>query len=233
MSVQIGMSVLAVFIYASGFFLHSKIISVSKRDKNITWMIDVSNSVMLMFHYAHVHVMHGVTIGVKDLYIYTGSWFCYASKAVTIYGNAYVTGHSFIIAIMKYVMILHQEKVRNFGQEKTKKILFWINIIYPAYILGIFNLVRPDFFFTYGSISQANRCLGKSDIISSQDNNETITRLHNVCDISPPIHHVSFAYAIYIGRKAICWLHIVITYCNVWNILELFIYCIIFDFMRR
>jgi hypothetical protein len=227
------MCVLAVFVYGIGAFFHWKVIKVSNRDKQMTWKTDVFNSVMLISHYAHVILMHGVTLLVKDLYIYTGSWFCYASKALVVYGNAHVTGHSFIIAIMKYVAIVQHEKVRNIGEEKAKNILFWINIIYPAYVVGMFNVVRPDFFFAYDGISQANRCLGKSDMISSQDNNKTATKLHNLCEISPPLNQTSLVYGIYIVRKATCWLHVSILYFNLWNVLEFFLYCIIFDFMRR
>ena len=233
MSIEIGICVLAVLIYGTGGFLHSKVISVSKQDKQMTWMIDVFNSFMLMFHFGHQILMHSVTIFVKDLHLYTGSWLCYISKAVNFYGFGHATGHSLFIAVLKYLIVVRYEKIKDFGQDKAKKICFWINIIYPAYMLGIFNIVRPDFFFNFDGNSQANRCLGKSDMISSQDNNKTATQLHNLCDISPPLQQVSIAYSIYIGRKAICWMHIAITYCNFMNIPEAVLYCIVFNFMRR
>jgi hypothetical protein len=144
-----------------------------------------------------------------------------------------VTGHSFIIAIMKYVIIVQYIKVRKFGEENVKRIFFWINIIYPAYFILMITLARPDFLIVYDGVSPANRCLGKSDIISSQNSNKSAIKLHNICELSAPLNNVSDEFMIYAGRTTICWVHIVIYYFNMWNILEFFIYCAIFKFMLR
>ena len=100
-SVQISMCVVVVCLYLIGVFVHTKVISACKRDKHVTWKLDVANSFILIFCYGNIIVMNGLTIFVKDLYMYTASWFCYAYKLFTVYGNAYVSGHSLIIAIMK------------------------------------------------------------------------------------------------------------------------------------
>ena len=232
-SIQITMCVLVVCLYLIGVFIHSKVISACKKDKQVTWKLDITNSYILIFYYANLIVMNGLTMFVKDLYLYTGSWFCYTYKVVTIYGNAFASGHSLVIALMKYVIIVQYIKVRKFGEEKVKRIFFWINLLYPAYIIGMFTLARPDFLIALGSVSPANRCLGKSDIISNQNSNKSVAKLHNMCDLSAPVSKVSFEYMIYGGRTTICWLHVVIAYSNFWNILEVFIYCAIFKFMRR
>jgi hypothetical protein len=177
--------------------------------------------------------MNGFTIFVKDLYLYTGSWFCYAYKVVTLYGSLLSGGHSLIIALMKYAIIVQYIKVRKIGKENVKRVFFWANLIYPVYIIGMFTLARPDFLIAYDGISAANRCLGKSDVISSQNSNNSATKLHNICELSAPLSKVSFEYMIYAGRSIICWLHLVITYSNSWNILEFFIYCTVFKFMQR
>ena len=230
---QICMCVLVLCAYVLGVFLHTKIIVVSKKDQHNTWKIDIFNSSMSMVHFAHEIVMHGVTYLVKDIYLYTGTWFCYTSKAITIFGNAHVTGNSFMISVMKCVIIVHWKRVRLFGEEKVKQIFFWLNIINSLYIFSMFNVVRPDFLFAYDGISQANRCLGKSDMISSQDRNKSATKLHNLCEIEAPLDPSSFWYMVYLGRKSICWLHVIFVYSHVWNLLEFFIYCRIFLFMRR
>jgi hypothetical protein len=124
-------------------------------------------------------------------------------------------------------------KVRKFGEEKVKRIFFWANYIYPVYIIGMLTLARLDFLIVFDGVSPANRCLGKSDIISSQNSNKSVTKLHNICVLSAPLDTVSFEYMIYAGKTTVCWLHVVIAYFNFWNILELFIYCSIFKFMRR
>jgi hypothetical protein len=134
---------------------------------------------------------------------------------------------------MKYVIIVQYVKVRKFGDEKVKRIFFWTNIIYPAYVIGMFTLARPDYVIVYDGVSAANRCLGKSDIISSDNSNKTAIKLHNICEISAPLNKASVEYMIYAGRTTICWINVVIFYCNLWNILEFFIYFATFKFMLR
>ena len=230
---EICMGVLVLCLYTLGIYLHSKIITTSKRDKEMTWKLDIVNSTVLSFHYGHVLIMKGITYLVKDLHFYTGSWFCYLSKVITISGNALVTGHSLIIALMKYIMIVHHIKVRRYGQEKVKKIFLCINIIYPIYIQCFFHIVRPDFLFVYDGISQANRCLEKSDLTAGDDSNKTATKLHDICKLDVPSDPISAEFLLYLFRTGICWFHIVIVYFNVFNITEAFVYCAIFNFMRR
>ena len=232
-SKTIAMCILVLCVYVLGVFFNTRIIIVSKKDQHATWKIDIFNSSMLIVHFAHLFVMHGVTYLIKDLYLYTGTWFCYTSKAITFFGNSHVGGQSFMISVMKCAIIVHWKRIRDFGEEKVKQIFFWLNIIYPLYILAVFNVIRPDFLFAYDGINYSNRCLGKSDMISSQDRNTSATKLHNICEVEPPLDHISFDYMVYLSRKSICWLHVFLWYSNIWNLLEFFIYCRIFLFGRR
>ena len=225
---QTLMGILVICVYMIGIYLHTKVILVCKKEKEITWKLDIANSLMVLANYAHVIVMYGVVYIVHDLYILTGEWFCYTSKALTLYGNTQVTGHSFIIALMKYVMIVQYEKVRRIGKARVQTIFLWINCIYPLYMLVAFTIARPDFLWVYDRINQANICLGKADIYSNLDSNQTVTSLHNLCEMSEPIHKFSFEYAVYICRTAICWFHFVLFYLNFWNFLEMMLYCRIF-----
>ena len=110
--------VLAVFMWCIGLFLHSKIIAVSIKDKELTWKFDVVNSFTTIFHYGNAILMYGMTYIIKDIYRYTGTWVCYISKALAMYGNTQVLHQTSIICAMKYIIIVKHDWVRNFGQEK-------------------------------------------------------------------------------------------------------------------
>ena len=51
---EIFMGVLVMCLYTLGIYLHSKFITTSKRDKEMTWKLDIVNSMVLSFHYGHV-----------------------------------------------------------------------------------------------------------------------------------------------------------------------------------
>ena len=228
-----SLGVLVLCFYIIGVYLHSKVIVASKRDKEMTWKLDVINSVGISFHYAHVLILSGITYLIKDLYIYTGSWFCYLSKIITLSGMAHVTGHSLIIALMKYTMIVHQNRVTAFGKDKVKKIFIGINIMYPIYIQCSYHIFRPDFLFVYDGISQANRCLGNSEFNASNDGDKTAIKLVDLCDFEAPSNRISVEFGFHAFRKGVCWFHVLVNYFNFFNIIEAFIYCVVFNFMRR
>ena len=130
-------------------------------------------------------------------------------------------------------MIVHDVKVRAFGKDTMKKIFLWTNILYPIHLLCIFNIIRPDFLFVFDGISQANRCLGKSDLMASDDSNKTATKRHDVSKLEMPPNPMSGEFLSFLFRTGACWFHILIVYCNASNIIEAFIYCRVFNFMRR
>ena len=196
----------------------------------MTWKVDIYNSAFFIVHYFHVILMNGITYMLDNLHEYTGNGFCYVSKSMTIIGNGHTTGHSFIIAMMKYFVIVHHQR---FSKDALKGVFFWINSFYGPLVFAIFNVAQPHFVFLYDGISHSNRCLGKNDTISSLDTNTSAIKLHDICNISESYEDVSFEYVYYIFRKTICWGNIVFVYLNVWNLLEMFVYCRIFSFMHR
>ena len=106
-----------------------------------------------------------------------------------------------------------------------------INALFPVYLLCFFTCIKTDFILVYDGISQANRCLGKSDVLSSKYNNQSATKLHNICDFDEGM--AEFDYLSYLTKKSICWSHIIFLYLNAWNVLEFPVYCIIFISMKR
>jgi hypothetical protein len=227
---QIIMGIVVLCVYGIGVYLHSKIIQISRKEKDMTWKVDIYNSTFFIVHYFHVIVMNGITYMLDDLHEYTGNWFCYVSKSMTIIGNGHTTGHSFIIAMMKYIVIVHYQR---FNKDTVKNVFFWLNSFNGTILFAIFNLAQPYFVFLYDGISQSNRCLGKNETTSSLDNNTSAIKLHDICNITESFEHLSFEYVYYIFRKTICWVNIVFIYSNVCNVLEMFVYCRIFSFMHR
>ena len=231
--IQILMCVFAACIYGGGVYLHLKIIQVSRREKEMSWMLDVTNSIIFILHFAHAMIMHSVTYLVKDLYLYLGKWYCYLSKAVTMMGNAHTTQNSFIIALMKYMMIVHFQTPSDRRKLQIKYAFVILNMVYPVFVIGFFFLLIPDFIIRFDGISQANRCLGKPELKINGTFNDNV-KIANACIIIiAPAQNISFQYILYLIRKSSCWLHVVITYANVGNFLEMILYCRIFAFMHR
>ena len=200
----------------------------------MTWKLDLSNSCLLIAHHGHCVIMDTITYIIHDLHNYTGAWFCYASKVVNFYGNLYTVGHSMIVAILKYILIVHWQRVKRAGQEKVKETFFWINFLYPWVLILIHLTIKPDFFLIYDGFARVDRCLGDPNNNWGLNSNRTQIKVHTVCKIliEPPREDV-FAYTIYILRSGICWAQVVFEYLVNWNVIEILLYYQTFAFMRR
>lgn len=225
---------IVVCIYIIGWYLHLKIIKISIKEKEMTWKLDITNSCLLLAHYAHIIFMDIITYIVPNLYQYLGAWFCYASKVVMHYGNLYTVGHSMIVSLLKFTLIVYWKKARDFGNAKIKEIFFWLNWSTPLISMLIYVMLKPDFYWIYDGYSRIDRCLGDPNGNWSKDSNRTQIKAHTICTLfEAPPDDEPIAYTLYIIRSTICWMHIGSLYLSLWNFFEILSYCRIFAFMRK
>ena len=227
-------SIICTCTWCIGLFLHIKIILVSKKDKDITWKLDILNSSLLIIHITHTILMNVITYLVPDLYMYTGEWICYLSKFMAYYGNLHVTVHSLMISTMKYILIVHWQKARAFGHDKIKHIFFWLELFYPIIMMLIHLLSRPDFFWAYDGFAQIDRCLGDPKNNWGINTTTTQNKFHTLClNLEKPGSKNDIQYTIYVLRSGLCWIQLVVIYFILWNIFEMVIYYRVFGEMRR
>jgi hypothetical protein len=138
-----------ILTFFIGIFLHVRIIIISKCEKGLTWKLDITNSSLSIVHFTHTILLYGITYAVEDLHIYTGEWYCYLAKELRYYGSLYVTTHSLVVSIMKYILIVHWQKVRDFGKEKVTNIFFFVNFLHPFCTAAIHLIIRSDFLWVH------------------------------------------------------------------------------------
>ena len=225
---------IAVCTFAMGLYLHLRVIKVSITEKDLTWKLDVFNSSLLIGLFLYNMTIHIITLFIQDLHVYTGDWFCYGSKVVIYIGYRYMHGHTLIVSIMKYVIIVQWQKARDVGHDKIKQIFLWINILHPLFDVSTHLFVSPDFFWSWDNYPEIDRCLGDNKHLFDPNFNTTRTKLHDICNtLSPPLNEAYTQYGFYVLRKGICWTQIVFFYSIMGNFLEMIVYIRIFWFMRR
>ena len=174
--------------------------------------------------------MHSFTYFVEDLYTYTGEWFCYTSKVLAYYENLYIYGHSLVVSIMKYIIIVYWRK---FDREKVIETFFWINLLHPVITISLNLIVRQAFFWDYDGMSQSDRCLGDPKNNLEPGSNKSLNKLHNLCDfVEPPNDHY-LEYTVYVCKTLVCGFTVVMFYLALWNLLEILFYSLIFRFLHR
>ena len=129
---SISIASIVMILYVVGVCLHIRIIKVSKKTKDMTWKLDITHSILCIGLYTYNVLIHSTTYFIEDLHLYTGKWFCYVAKVISQFLIIYLATHSTIIAAMKYVVIVHEEKIRNF-KSKIKKDIFCSSLFISDY----------------------------------------------------------------------------------------------------
>ena len=217
-----------------GVFFHTKIIYNAIREKDITWKLDITNSVLCLFHFSHTLFLYGITSLLPNLYEYTGTWYCYFAKEIRYYGALYVTGHSLVVAIMKYMMIVRWEAVRVVGKIKVQKIFFWVNFLHPVLTIVVHLILRPDFIWAHDAYKEIDLCLGDPNNHWAKDSNSTQTKLHNLCTtMDKAAAEDILGQTLYVLKSGGCWIQISCLYLTGWNLFEGIAYFNTFKFMRK
>ena len=227
--IAIGASV--VLIYGIAAYLHTKKVQICWKEGDVAGKLEITNSIIISIHWFFLITLYGITHVVKDLHEYMGKWFCYSSKILLSMGDAHCMGHSFFIAFLKLLVIVHAG-TDNTRKEKFKKIIFMLNLLYGVILVGILNMVRPDYIFVYHS-SMADRCFGRLGTIERNDNTSSAVNLAQLCNIPSPAQHFPFDYIIHEIRNAVCWSDVTFIYLNSANVLEAICYCRTFMVMHR
>ena len=226
--------IITICVYLIGLYYHVKVIKVSKKDKEMTWKLDLTNSFLLIAHHGNCVIMGTITYIIQDLHTYTGEWFCYTSKVLNLYGNFYTGAHSMIVSLLKYILIVHWQRSREFGQKIVKTSFFYINIFYAGVMICIHLFIRPDLFVISNGYARIDRCLGDPNNNWGTNSTRTQIKVHTICKmLEKPPYDDYFAYTINILRNCICWPHVVFEYLVTWNVLEMAVYCRIFASMGR
>ena len=221
---SISIASIIITLYAVGLYLHIRIIKISKKTKDMTWKLDITHSILCIGLHTYNVWIHPTTYFVEDLYLYTGEWFCYAAKVVSQYLIIYLGTHSTIIAAMKYVVIVHEEKIRTF-KSKVKEAFFVLNFSYPIMSIILSLLLMPNFFVMYGGHSHVERCFG------SQKGN--YSSMFFLCDLIEHRQDNSVKGVFNTTKWIICKAQVIFSYLTLLNILDVIIYCRTFSFMRK
>ena len=212
-------------LYTMGLYLNIRMIKVSKMTKEMTWKLDITHAVICIGLYTYNVLIHPTTYFIDDLYMYTGEWFCYTAKVISEFLLKYLGIHSTIIAVMKYVVIVHEEKIRLF-KRKVKDGFIVLNVLIPIMSILLMVILIPNYFVLYEGHTHINRCFGNK--------NRNYTGWLNMCNLIVTQENPSSFQRISSNiKRAICKGNVIIFYLTALNFFDFILYCRTFAFMRK
>ena len=137
-------TIITMIVLIVGSYIHVKIVSVSYKVKDKTWQLDIAHSVSMIISISFVIIFETISDQVSVISEYTGTWLCYIASFVYTYGAYLGAFHSFCIALVKYLHIVHRNAVNSFGERKFKMIFVLVYILHPLF-LTIPTVILLDF----------------------------------------------------------------------------------------
>ena len=171
---------------------------------------------------------------VYPLSAYVGTWICHLFGFIVYFRGFIFISHSLIVALIRYVFIVHNGKVMSFGKQNTKNVFWLIALLYPILTIFAYILVYPlDDYHNFDGILSLTKCYGQyvqQFIKSYQVHNLGYDDSHwhkcqlDKVDFSSNPKHSAIALLCIISRTS--------TFFVASNILESIIYWKIFSYIR-
>ena len=142
-----------------GEYLHFKVFIMLKKEKNLLKDISivfVSAQMILspftVFLIASTNFFHPLNQVI-------GQWFCNLARFVFYLLLNIVSIHSFLASLMRYLFIVHSNRVKSIGKDKVKKLFLILALLIPLIVTAWYTL--NDNGVDLDVMSFINKCNGK------------------------------------------------------------------------
>ena len=129
---------------------------VTSLNKEVGLLTDVTKLVIIaqMVIYPILHFFELVIITIYPVHEIVGNWFCFLDWLLWGVFMRMGVNNSFVAALMRYLFIVHEEKVKSYGKEKVKRWFLYFSIITPIIQFSLQALEGSP------RLSFVNKCYG-------------------------------------------------------------------------
>ena len=142
-----------------GEYIHVKVFNLMKKENGLIKDVARLFTIVQMIYWPFWLIFSTTTDFIHPLDKVIGEWYCFMGWFIHWSCWTYISFHSFIVAIMRYVFIVHNAKVTAYGGDKAKKIFFFLSIAIPALLIVWGMIELPD--RPVDPMSFINKCYGK------------------------------------------------------------------------
>ena len=157
-TIGIPFLVIHLLIILAGGFVHYHLWQMLKRGDNLVSSILKAYVIVEMIFWPFVIIFSSATDFTAPLSDVFGPWSCVLSFFLIYPSVIFISFHTTVISIMRYIFIVHDETVASFGKQRAQKLFYWLLSTIPI-VLTIwlyFGAVDRDFDGT----PSINKCNG-------------------------------------------------------------------------
>jgi hypothetical protein len=195
-----------------------------KKRESKTWQIQIVCSVCSTLYFAFELPFSSISTAIPNLTNYTGDWFCNLATFIIVYGIFTVTTNSVVIAMMKYIFIVHPSKALRWGHDKIQKLFLAIYITIPS-LMAVIVIATKDF----ESWQNIRMCFG----MKKEDLETNLLKRLFLCNLKEIGIDETVNTHLQNGILSVCIIRSVLAFMISGNIMEAFFYYKIFTKMKR
>ena len=146
-----------LLLYVVGFLINIQIVVVcwKSRKNSKTWQLHISYSISCTIFYAFIIPFSIISHTIPHLSRYTGEAICYLSSFTILFNTWIIHINSLMVAIAKYIFIVHWNNALLFGHDKIQWIVLGISLLIPVYIAVIGTCLNG-----FGVVTILGSCFG-------------------------------------------------------------------------
>ena len=159
--------ILQLLLYVIGVIINTKIVFCcwKTRENNKSWQLHILYSISFTIIYAFNIPFVLFTSCVPHLSVHTGEWICYLAMILNSAGLVIIRSNSFMVAITKYIFVVHWDKALAYGHEQIQWIIFTTSLSLEFSIAIFYTAVKR-----YADADPVHSCFGIENTSSNITN---------------------------------------------------------------
>ena len=221
--------IMQISFYVIGLIINNKIVCCCWKNKEHSkaWQLHIIYSVTCTILFSFDIPFALFSTCVPHLSIMTGEWICYLALFINSFCLVVIGMSSLMIAITKYIFVVHWNKALAYGHEKAQCTLSAIFLLFASYIAIVSTVLK-----TYIDSGIVHTCFG-----TDTDDNIMNNDFHNMSLIWRILEngatHEEWGYAYVVFSQCVSVLKGVFYGIGFCNLPEAFFYYKIFKMMIR
>ena len=220
--------IIKLLFVSIGLFVHVKVWFLIKNEKSISTQVVKVYIIALIVMCPSWLIFSTIIDFIHPVDEVIGLWFCTLGKFIIYFCFIIVAFNSFIVAFMRYLFIVHEEKVKQYGKEKVKKLFLILSLLFPL-LLNIWRTIDAP---AKDPMSIINKCYGNHHVVFLMESSSSLAG-EGFC---PSMAHADgdvFSMLVAIVGKCSCIVRVLIVFILGFNFTEGFLYFKIFTHMKK
>ena len=217
-----------IFIVA-GLFVQGKVFAMVKTENGLVTEVTKLNIATMMI--AGPFWLAFITSAdfIHPLNEVIGEWFCVVGWVTIVLSWEIMFFNSFIVAVMRYIFIIHDEKVKIYGKQKARKIFLLLSFLIPFLLVVLIAIENSELHV----ISFINKCYGVDHKVFLADTSTLPVAKHNFCEFNAYEGTDFYGNALSILRRTVCIAKTIVFLFMGFNFFEGIIYYKIWSHINR